>query len=66
MKLKKYLETYCIKITGFAKRIEKTPRYIYWIINEGGIPSKRAAKKIEEITEGKVTVMELLFPEDFE
>jgi len=65
MKLKEYLDTYCVKITGFAKRIRKTPRYIYWII-DGGKPSVNAAMDIEKATEGKVTKEELLFPNDYQ
>lgn len=63
MKLKDYFTKYNVKISGFAKSLGTTRQTIYRILN-GMIPKPSLAKKIEEVTEERVTAMELLFPED--
>lgn len=63
MKLEEYLKTFKIPKMQFAKKIGITRQALYNLL-AGAIPKPPLAKKIEEATEGRVTVMELLFPKD--
>lgn len=63
MELKQYLKNENIKVTDFAKKMGCVQSYISLICNKDRRPSPEFAKKIERGTNGKVTVMELLFPD---
>lgn len=65
MKLREYFDTYGVKVTWFAKKINKSKAWLYKLM-AGHIPHARDALLIEKATEGRVTKEELLFPEDFE
>jgi transcriptional regulator with XRE-family HTH domain len=47
----------------FAKRLGISRGHLGQILHGTKHPSRKLAKKIEEETEGKVTAVELLFPE---
>ena len=64
MKLKKYLKRYPFKQCYFAKDVGVSPAFITYIIQGKKRPSPEVAKKIEEVTHGMVTRMELLYPKD--
>ncbi len=50
----------------FAKEIGISRGHLQEIVSGKRRPSIKLAKKIEELTEGKVTKEEMLFPEDFQ
>ena len=65
-----YLDEYLFKTkqskTGFAQHLGISRGHLQHILNGSRRPSVPLAKKIEEITEGKVSKEEMLFPEDFQ
>ncbi|MEN8236159.1 MAG: helix-turn-helix transcriptional regulator [Pseudomonadota bacterium] len=66
MELREWLFRNRKTVTDFAKEIGVSRSHLNMISNGKNLPSVQLAKKIEEGTEGKVTIMELLFPERFE
>jgi DNA-binding transcriptional regulator YdaS (Cro superfamily) len=58
--LREYLFYSKISVTDFARNLEVSRSYLNQIVLENMKPSKRLAKDIEEATNGKVTVKELL------
>ena len=55
MKLKKWLEKNEITPYQFAHAMDCTPASVYFWIKGSFFPSKHLMKKIEEVTNGKVT-----------
>ena len=55
MKLKEYIERFCVIPSNLAKKVGLYHQSIFRIIREGRIPSLTVAIKIEDFTEGKVT-----------
>jgi transcriptional regulator with XRE-family HTH domain len=51
--------------TAFAERLGISRGYLQHILSGIKNPSVKLAKKIEEITGGKVSKEEILFPEDY-
>lgn len=66
MKLDEYLFRNKLSRTDFAEQLGISRGHLQHILNGSRRPSVPLAKKIQEITEGKVTKEEALFPEDFE
>jgi transcriptional regulator with XRE-family HTH domain len=60
MNLRDYLYLKRMSVTEFSKLVDHSRNYISMIINGKHIPSKKLAKNIERITEGQVTIEELL------
>jgi|GEM_PF-2483842 len=60
MQLKDYLHIKNITLTSFAQRLEISRQHLDKIVNRGLHPSKLLARYIEQITEGHVTVAELM------
>lgn len=63
MKLSEYFEINKFKPTPWAKKNEISPAIISRYLNNGTGVSPKNALKIEKATCGKVTRMELLYPE---
>ena len=64
MKLKKYLSQCSIKKSHFADLIGVSPAFITYILQGKKRPSPEVAKKIEEVTHGTVSRIELLYPKE--
>lgn len=62
---REYLFKKRITQVDFAKRLGISRGHLGQILYGTKHPSRKLAKKIEEETEGKVTAVELLFPENF-
>lgn len=65
MNFREYLFKKRITQVEFAKKLEVSRGHLSQILNGTKHPSRKLAKKIEEHTEGKVTAVELLFPENY-
>ena len=65
MKLRDYLYKKRIRQIDFAKEVGISQTQLNKWINGSRIPSRKNAMKIEELTEGKVTAHEMLFPEKY-
>ena len=65
MGLDEYLWRNKISRTDFALLIGISRSYLQQILSRKRNPSVKLAKKIEEVTEGKVSKEEMLFPEEF-
>ena len=63
MKLNEYLKKYKIKTIDFARQIECQQSYVSLLTKGKRRPSPELALRIQEATEGKVTILELLFPD---
>jgi transcriptional regulator with XRE-family HTH domain len=61
---REYLFKKRITQVDFAKKLEISRGHLSQILYGTKHPSRKLAKKIEEETEGKVTAIELLFPEN--
>jgi len=64
MLLKDFLEENGIRHNWFAKKLGISPSYLSEIVNLKKVPNPKLAKKIEELTKGKVSRLEVLYPED--
>lgn len=62
MILKKYLKTIGMTQEAFAQKAGVTGTYIRYITAGARTPSRKLAKKMEALTNGEVTAIELLFP----
>jgi len=65
MLLKEWLFKTQITQVEFARKIGISRQFLVYLLNGSRHPSPKLAKRIEEATGGKVTVLELLFPEDY-
>lgn len=65
MLLKDFLEKYGVKKKAFANSVGISTTNLWKILKGMGKPSLRTAQKIQEVTEGKVTIKELLNNEDY-
>lgn len=63
MHLKEYLKDLSLK--DLADDLQITQRHLREIAEGRNKPGSRLAKRIEEVTKGKVTRLEALYPEDF-
>lgn len=63
MNIRDYLFKKRITQVDFAKRLGISRGHLGQILHGTKHPSRKLAKKIEAETEGKVTAVELLFPE---
>ncbi len=52
--------------TAFAQQLGISRGYLQHILSGIKTPSVKLAKKIEEMTEGKVSKEEVLFPEEYQ
>lgn len=66
MNLKSWLKENDKTVTAFSKELKISRNHLDGIIHGSRSPSPQLSKKIESMTNGEVTVMELLFPERFE
>jgi len=66
MKLDLWLFLNKITKKDFAIQLGVSRGHLQEIVSAKRTPSIKLAKKIEEITQGKVTKEELLFPEDYQ
>jgi len=66
MKLYEYLRDNNIQVSKFAEMLDIRQTSLSKIIHNKMKVSKSTAKKIEELTEGKVTRIEMLYPDDTE
>ena len=66
MDLEEYLFRHRIKKSHFAIGLGIAPGHFYAILAKRRRPSVNLAIKIEEMTDGKVSKEEVLFPEDFQ
>jgi len=64
MRLDIYLKTNGISQRDLAEKVKITATHMNLIANRRCTPSKKVAKVIEEMTNGEVTRMELLYPEE--
>jgi len=64
MELKWYCEKQKLRYKRLAELLGVTPSHVTQLINGKRRPSPELALKIEEVTQGAVTRMELLYPED--
>ena len=60
MDLREYLFRKRLTVKEFSETLDYTRTHLSQIINGNRRPSKRLAKAIEELTEGEVTIHELL------
>lgn len=65
MNLREYLFRKRLTQVDFAKKLEISRGHLSQIMKQTKHPSRKLAKAIEDLTEGKVTAIELLFPEKF-
>lgn len=63
MKLKDYLEKYKIGVSEFAEKAKLKQSYTSLLVNGKRRPSPEVALMIEQATNKKVTIRELLYPE---
>jgi len=63
LNLREYLFRKRITQIDFARRLGISRGHLGQILHGSKHPSRKLAKKIEEETEGKVTAIELIFPE---
>lgn len=66
MKLDLWLFMNKITKKDFAARLQVSRGHLQEIVSGKRKPSVKLAKKIEELTEGKVSKEEVLFPEEFQ
>lgn len=59
MKLKDWLAREDISIDEFSKSIKVARRTVYGWLNEGRVPLREAARKVERATKGQVTAAEM-------
>lgn len=62
MKLDDYIYYEGISQRELARRLDIHFRYLHGLVTGEFIPARKLALKIEEITQGKVTALELLLP----
>ena len=62
--LKKYIKENHINIESFCKSLGISRQSLHNIINYKFYPRRILAKKIETATDNKITVMDLLYPEN--
>jgi len=60
MHIREYLFVKNMSVKALAELAEVCPDYLSQIKNMKKIPSKKLAKRIERVTDGKVTAKELL------
>lgn len=65
MKLKWYLLKYNLSIKDFAKIIDLSSTYVSLIHNNTKKPSKKIGRAIERVTNGIVTVDEVINPDKY-
>lgn len=65
MTLREYLFKKRLTQEQFAESVGLTRSHLSRIVSGALIPSRKTALKIEEVTKGKVTANELLFPEKY-
>ncbi len=65
MNFREYLFKKRITQIEFAKRLGISRGHLVQILHRTKHPHRKLAKKIEEETEGRVTAVELLLPENF-
>lgn len=65
MLLKDYLRKYGIHVSEFARTLSVSREHLRSIIAGTNYPSRRLAIAIRNKTDGEVSKMELMFPEDF-
>lgn len=61
-----FLNRKILKKKDLSKRLGISTTHLNNLINGSQAPSLKLAKRIEEVTEGKVSKVEALFPEDFQ
>jgi len=66
MSLDEYLWRNKISRTDFAKLLGVSRSHLQQILSGNRNASIKLAKKIEEVTQGKVSKEEMLFPEEFQ
>ena len=64
MKLGKYLKKCSILKSHFALDVGISPAFVTYIIQGKRRPSPEVAQKIENVTHGMVTRMEVLYPKE--
>lgn len=62
MRLDVYMKLHKISQGDMAERLGITRVHTNMIANGNSVPSRRIAKKIEELTNGSVSRLELLYP----
>jgi DNA-binding transcriptional regulator YdaS (Cro superfamily) len=60
MKLRIYLWKNKLKVSDFAKKINYSPEYVREIVRGNKIPGAKAAKLIEEATNGEILAEDLM------
>lgn len=65
MKLRDYLHKKRIRQIDFAKEVGIGQTQLSKWINGARVPSRKNALKIEELTNGKVSADEMLFPQKY-
>jgi len=66
MLLRDYLKTENIMVKHFAEMMGTSPTYLSHILKGRRRVGIDLAKKIEQLTDGKVSRVEAIYPEDFE
>ena len=61
MKLETYIRKTGIKKIDLARQAKISPAWVTFLL-KGAIPSPKVAFRIEKVTKGMVTRMELLYP----
>jgi transcriptional regulator with XRE-family HTH domain len=64
MDLREWLFRKRKSVTDFAKEIGVSRNHINAIVNGRGRPGANLAKQIQNATNGEVTIMELLYPQE--
>ena len=59
MKLKEYLDRFCILPCHLARKMNFAPNVIYRIMREGMLPSLKITLSIEDFTENRVTARDI-------
>lgn len=62
MKLKEYLKKNNINYRTLAKQLDVHYQSVFRLANESTPPSLKLAKKIENLTKGEVSIMDLMPP----
>ena len=65
MKLREYLDIHKMQIQQLADHLGYSREHLSNIVNQNRIPSAQMAKEIEAFTNGQVTRLHLLYPEEF-
>ncbi len=64
MRLLDWMENNNVNKSAFAQKLGISRTHLYEIMNQTAMASRKLAKQIQDATNGEVTIMELLYPQE--